>query len=450
MSIIKNGLEVKLNYDFSLNEENLSKFEYSKSPEIGKDEKNIFEIIENDNTNTNTTQKEIKSNNEEEKKEKDIKKDSSTKNQDSQLRQFLNLESFNENNIFIIGKKPEIKLDIEYKINNIEIDGKEQKKDNMNDENKVKSNQVEKEKKYNFESHIIAFKIIGRKSSLKIKSKLVIQNNINNFKIINNKNKEKKRNKNMFPVHIINLEIKKNQIKKRNPEILFKKVDNFNIKEKLHSKNINQNNSEPKNYEIKKNRKDINQKLDIYKTETSNNIQLNKIVTNLNNPKPNNIIGNSNNNNKDFINKNEYLYSYNNNDILSNKEPFKIPFISNDIINLENQYEKIKKDLNELYPIFCRNKVFRENFFIHLSQGNRGKYNFYLSLYKIIKDEKEEKNNINFENYLKMKKIINGNRVQSKNKTKLKPLKKNFSSCCILDRNKNKMISLYTEGNNYY
>ena len=77
--------------------------------------------------------------------------------------------------------------------------------------------------------------------------------------------------------------------------------------------------------------------------------------------------------------------------------------INADIIHIEEQYEKIKKDLNDLYPVFNKNKRYRENFFMQLSQGNHDKYNFYVDLYKIIKDEQEEKNNNNYENYLKMK-----------------------------------------------
>ena len=124
--------------------------------------------------------------------------------------------------------------------------------------------------------------------------------------------------------------------------------------------------------------------------------------------------------------------------------------INTDIIHLEKQYEKIKKDLNELYPIFSKNKQYRENFFVQLSQGNQSKYNFYLSLYKIIKDEQDEKNNNNYENYLKIKKKIDeqNSGIQRKNKTKLRPLKKNSSSCSIIARNK--IFPSYTEGNNYY
>ena len=85
-----------------------------------------------------------------------------------------------------------------------------------------------------------------------------------------------------------------------------------------------------------------------------------------------------------------------------------------------------------------------------MSQGNIGKYNFYLSLYKIIKDEQEEKSSNNLDNYLKIKKIINGknNGLQGKIRTKLKPLKKNSSSCSIIARNK--IFNSNTEENNYY
>ena len=256
---------------------------------------------------------------------------------------------------------------------------------------------------------------------------------------------------------IVNIEIKRQQNKKN--EILFKKVDNFiNSNDKLHSKkkfikNINVSNNEINEKEIKKNQKELNSKMDIYKTKSPNQIKINRVAppkTNLNN-----YVMDMNNINYE---KNEnYIRTEQNTDVhtlknekLNNKDSIQIPMINNDIIHLERQYEKIKKDLNELYPIFSKNKQYRENFFVQLSQGNQGKYNFYLSLYKIIKDEQEEKKNNNFENYLKMKKIIDGKSSgqQHKYKTKLKPLKKNSSSCSIIARNK--MFPSYTEGNNNY
>ena len=112
--------------------------------------------------------------------------------------------------------------------------------------------------------------------------------------------------------------------------------------------------------------------------------------------------------------------------------------INTELLNIEEQYEKIKKDLNDLYPVFNKNKKYRENFFLQLSQGNHDKYNFYTNLYKIIKDEQEEKNNNLFSNYLKMKKIIGNVNTsnKSKSKNKLKPLKKNKSSHYIFAKDK--------------
>jgi len=220
------------------------------------------------------------------------------------------------------------------------------------------------------------------------------------------------------------------------------KNDTSQFKNKL-LKNQNENNTKTKE-ERKK-----NPQLDILKTKSPNQIKIKKVPSNINaNTNPN-------------INERNNINTYNNDNLIKednsnifskikSNELSTQPIINNDVMNLEKQYEKIKKDLKGLYPVFSKNKQYRENFFFQLSQGNIGKYNFYLSLYKIIKDEQEEKSSNNLENYLKIKKIINGknNGLQGKLRTKLKPLKKNSSSCSIIARNK--ILTPYTEENNYY
>jgi hypothetical protein len=276
-----------------------------------------------------------------------------------------------------------------------------------------------------------------------------IQKDINTLQII----QERKKIKNIISKNVVNLEIKAQQNKKK--EILFKKVDNFiSPNDKLNSKNkINTNNNNAndlKDKEIKKNKKELNSKMDIYKTKSPNQIKISLIASQKANN--NNYINENNEKEKnENIIKTEDNKNINTlNEILFNKESLQMPPINNDIIHLEKQYEKIKRDLNELYPIFSKNKQYRENFFVQLSQGNQGKYNFYLSLYKIIKDEQEEKKNNNFDNYLKMKKIIDGKNsgLHKKIKEKLKPLKKNSSSCSIKARNK--IFQFFTEGNINY
>ena len=186
-----------------------------------------------------------------------------------------------------------------------------------------------------------------------------------------------------------------------------------------------------------------NPKLDIYKTKSPNQIIINRAT-----PKEININNNNYGNRLYFIEENKSMNNLHN-EMMGNKESAQIP-IFNDIVHLEKQYEKIKKDLNELYPVFSKNKQYRENYFVQLSQGNQDKYNFYLNLYKIIKDEQEEKKNNNYDNYLKMKTIIDGKSSGNKKKIKpkLKPLKKNYSSCSIVARNK--LFPAYTEENHYY
>lgn len=580
MSFNKNGLEIKLNFDHSINEQDLleieeisnklpinkidnnvssffflsqrkeTKFEkYSynffliskiktsnkfiinkitkfdiiktakdKNENNEKTQTHIFEIIKIDNINLKSAENEIK----EEKKDiqEDIKKDIDNKkdtkegekekekeninespktiiNQENMKiddkKVFSNLIISNENNSFIIGKKREIKLDIQNSINSIEIQGiqKEKKFNTMNIEsqvnnleiikpeklekidNELKSQRTEiidikskqKEKILNIESNNILIQINGINRPPLPKKILDIQKNIIKFDIIQNS----KKFLNYVVTNIINFEIKCQQIKKK-PELLFKKVETFlNPSDKLYSKKENTKiidankdskdsklSKESKEIENKKNKKEIKLKLDKYKTKSPNQIQINPVIsypanTYKNNIKLENNYINNNYDNRDKKDKeDEKKLDTLNTEIINNKESIQIPMINTDIIHLEKQYEKIKKDLNELYPIFSKNKQYRENFFVQLSQGNQGKYNFYLSLYKIIKDEQEEKKNNNFENYLKMRKIINGKSsgFHNKIKAKLRPLKKNSSSCSIKARNK--IFPFYTEGNNNY
>ena len=376
------------------------------------------------------------------------------------------IKTFRIEPIEIKASKKDKSLTIKtYRIEPIEIKGKEKVLDDKGKDVKtyriepIEIKALKKEKIFNIESNSILIQINGNEIKPKPKKKYEIQKSINTLQII----QKRKKRKNVIAKNVVNLEIKTHQNKKK--EILFKKVDNFiNSKDKLQSKNKNiqnindnvnsnnnNNNNELKDKELKMNKKELNLKMDIYKTKSPNQIKINRIA-------PQKV------NNNNFINENidkeknenviktEEKKNLNtlNNEIISNKESVQLPTISNDIIHLEKQYEKIKKDLNELYPIFSKNKQYRENFFFQLSQGNQGKYNFYLSLYKIIKDEQEEKKNNNFENYLKMQKILNrkSSGLHNKVRAKLKPLKKNSSSCSIMARNK--IFNSYTEGNNNY
>ena len=196
----------------------------------------------------------------------------------------------------------------------------------------------------------------------------------------------------------------------------------------------------------------INSKLDKFKTKSPNRIQIK--INNKNQKNNINLNINENNSNKyktqKILNsnkesKNAITINTINNEIIYNKQTFDFPVINTELLNLEEQYEKIKKDLNDLYPIFNKNKKYRENFFLQLSQGNHDKFNFYMNLYKIIKDEQDEKNNNHISNYLKLKKTMgnSNNLIRLNSKNKLKPLKKNKSSHYIFA--KDKIYPLNTE-----
>ena len=394
---------------------------------------------------------------------------------------FLNLNIFNGNNIFIEGKKKNYKIDIVYKINDIEIISKPKLKlksfdfisisskvnniriDNIKQysEDIIKSEKNEftqtkkdsKEKIYNIDDNKIYIEFKGL-SKFDKKEILSIQNKIINFKIINEKSI--KQFINISENHIINLEIKRK--KKKIANLVLKKVDNFgnafnkiNIKDKINKENIlTGNNNDNINLNAKiENEKElniVNAKLNKFKTKSPNQIQI-KIKNNNQNINNFNLSEtNSNKTNKNNNSNEEYKNTITiNNEIIYNKQSINFPVINTDILQLEEQYKKIKKELNDLYPIFSRNKQYRENFFMQLSQGNQSKYSFYLSLYKIIKDEHEEKKNNNHEKYLKMKKIMKDNytSMHGNLRNKLKPLKKNKSSHYIFA--KDKISQVYTE-----
>ena len=469
--------KLKLNRDLIINK--TSKFEILKSTKLILPIKHNFEIIKSNDINIIIPKKiietEIKTEINEEKKEKS----------NIDIKLFQDLNCCNCNNIFIERKKKNYNFDIQNKINDIELLGKTTPKifEIINISSKAVDifieNIIRKKpdiktdrtsnleiiqnilpKNYSIDTNIISFHISGKFKSKELKEENTysMQSNIINFEIIN---KSQKEFKNIFEERIINFDIKTTNKKKRkkSPNIIFKKVDGFgNVNNKLFTKEINnkekilnQNGIEKDNIKKKKNDKknEIDSKLDKFKIKSPNNV---KIKINNNNPEINNIkenISSKRQINKIISshkeNKNSLTINTINNEMNLNKQSLDFPIISNDILHIEEQYEKIKKDLIDLYPIFNKNKKYRENFFMQLSQGNQDKYNFYLGLYKIIRDEQEEKNNNNFENYLKIKKIIGNynNGIKCNSKNKLKPLKKNKSSHYIFA--KDKIKPLYTD-----
>ena len=438
-----------------------------------------FQIINIDKINLSSLNQEIK---------EEIIQKPIIKEYEKDKKVFSNLNIFIENNLFIKGEKREKeikkiekneKIEIYSKINDIEILGKPKDKkifDNLKSESKITNIEVNGkifEKKFNIlkiESKLNNIEInksetkkaelkILKSETLEIKSykkekNLSIENNIIKLEIIRNKKPElfiqnniielelihnNKNIKYQIAKNIISFEIKSQQ-KKKGQEILFKKVDNFL---RPNEKVLYRNKITKKVDIVMDSRDTKNPKLDIYKTKSPNQIIINRAT-----PKEININNNNYGNRLYFIEENKSMNNLHN-EMMGNKESAQIP-IFNDIVHLEKQYEKIKKDLNELYPVFSKNKQYRENYFVQLSQGNQDKYNFYLNLYKIIKDEQEEKKNNNYDNYLKMKTIIDGKSSGNKKKIKpkLKPLKKNYSSCSIVARNK--LFPAYTEENHYY
>ena len=373
-------------------------------------------------------------------------------NKINEIRLIGNTKFKNFENIDIVNKVNDITIEkiekIEKKIITKEIEIKPINIENI----EIKPNIIPKEKINNIENNVISFFISGT-SKVKEEKILSIERSINNFEIIHksNKNKKKKFN-NLTEINNINFDIKK---KKKSPRVILRKVDGFgNISNKLfikkdiiNNKEISKNGDEDNNIKKKiENKGGIYTKIDKFKTKSPNRIQI-KIN---NNNQDNNINFNNNENNSNTKYKTQKISNLNkesknaitintiNNEIIYNKQTFDFPVINTELLNIEEQYEKIKKDLNDLYPVFNKNKKYRENFFLQLSQGNHDKYNFYTNLYKIIKDEQEEKNNNHFSNYLKMKKIIGNVNTsnKSKSKNKLKPLKKNKSSHYIFAKDK--------------
>ena len=407
------------------------------------------------------------------------------------------MNSFNINDIFIKGKEKNNHnnniIDIQRKISDIEFLGEFRKKtfEITNISSKVsdiiithdfpKKVDLELFKGENIEikpdlkqkiskeiiieidlKNVISFQISGINILKEEKEKMIsIQSNIINFEIIN---KAENKFKNLFNKRIISFEIKTKKKKKRkkSPHLVLKKVEGFNnINNKLFNKELNnkemqfqEDKGDNVNVDEKKDNKN-KEKIDKFKTKSPNHLQI-KIKNNGN--QDNNINFNINDNKNSNINKlkiNKIIASNKdnksgitintiNNEIIYNKHSIDFPIINTDILHFEEQYEKIKKDLNELYPIFNRNKKYRENFFFQLSQGNKDKYNFYIDLFDIIKDEQEAKNNNHFKNYLKLKKIIKNKNINIQSnklsKNKLRPLKKNKSSHFIFARDKIKPL----------
>ena len=485
---------LKISKEFIINK--TSKFDIINQKKPKEEKNNIFEIIKLNNINIIVPKKiietelkiDIKS---EEKKDKEGKVEDKEKENEKQpiikKRLFENLKSVQSNNLFIKGNMKNNIIEIQNKINEIRLIGntkfknfeyidivnkvnditiekiekiekkiitKEIEIKPINIENiEIKPNIIPKEKINNIENNVISFFISGI-SKVKEEKILSIERSINNFEIIHksNKNKKKKFN-NLTEINNINFDIKK---KKKSPRVILRKVDGFgNISNKLfikkdiiNNKEISKNGDEDNNIKKKiENKGGIYTKIDKFKTKSPNRIQ---IKINNNNNQDNNINFNNNENNSNTKYKTQKISNLNkesknaitintiNNEIIYNKQTFDFPVINTELLNIEEQYEKIKKDLNDLYPVFNKNKKYRENFFLQLSQGNHDKYNFYANLYKIIKDEQEEKNNNHFSNYLKMKKIIGNVNTSNKSnsKNKLKPLKKNKSSHYIFAKDK--------------
>lgn len=60
--------------------------------------------------------------------------------------------------------------------------------------------------------------------------------------------------------------------------------------------------------------------------------------------------------------------------------------INQEMLQLNVEYETMKKDLKELNPILKSNAALREQFFVNLSEGKEEKYLFIKNLYNIIND----------------------------------------------------------------
>ena len=475
--------KLKIFKDFIINK--TSNFKILKPIKQRETKNNIFEITKLNNISIIIPKKIV---------ETDLKKDFKSEEKSEQpikyKKLFSNLISFHSNNIQIKGNTKNKIFEIQNKINEIELISKTNLKlksfasvdivhkvndlaiekigkinvnkiipkkfvlKKINIENiEIKSNNNKKGKINSIDKNVINFLISG-KSIIKEEKTISIQSNINNFQIMNKKRiSENYKFKGLKKISIINFDIKSK--KKKSPRVILRKVDGFgNVsnkmfinKDKINNKEIVQYKDEDDNAMKKiENKGLINSKIDKLKKKSPKRIQIK--INNKNQENNINFNINENNTNKYKIqkildsnkeSKNAITINTINNEIIYNKQTFDFPVINTELLNIEEQYEKIKKDLNDLYPIFNKNKKYRENFFLQLSQGNHDKYNFYMNLYKIIKDEQDEKNNNHISNYLKMKKTMDNsnNLIRLNSKTKLKPLKKNKSSHYIFAKDKN-------------
>ena len=475
--------KLKIFKDFIINK--TSNFKILKPIKQRETKNNIFEITKLNNISIIIPKKIV---------ETDLKKGFKSKEKSEQpikyKKLFSNLISFHSNNIQIKGNTKNKIFEIQNKINEIELISKTNLKlksfasvdivhkvndlaiekigkinvnkiipkkfvlKKINIENiEIKSNNNKKGKINSIDKNVINFLISG-KSIIKEEKTISIQSNINNFQIMNKKRiSENYKFKGLKKISIINFDIKSK--KKKSPRVILRKVDGFgNVsnkmfinKDKINNKEIVQYKDEDDNAMKKiENKGLINSKIDKLKKKSPKRIQIK--INNKNQENNINFNINENNTNKYKIqkildsnkeSKNAITINTINNEIIYNKQTFDFPVINTELLNIEEQYEKIKKDLNDLYPIFNKNKKYRENFFLQLSQGNHDKYNFYMNLYKIIKDEQDEKNNNHISNYLKMKKTMDNsnNLIRLNSKTKLKPLKKNKSSHYIFAKDKN-------------
>ena len=84
----------------------------------------------------------------------------------------------------------------------------------------------------------------------------------------------------------------------------------------------------------------------------------------------------------------DYLPKLNNSILDSNEHMHTNPNmnINHEMLQLDAQYEIMKRDLIELNPILKANSAIREQFFVNVSEGKEEKYVFIKNLYNIIND----------------------------------------------------------------
>ena len=392
----------KLNREYIINR--TSKLEILKQSKIKESSKNNFEIIKINDINIIIPKKiietEIKENKiekkdnkideekkekekdeienkikeeKEEKKDKEIKEEKEEKGEKKEVKinkekLFNNLININSSNIFIEGIKKTNIIEIQNKINDIELLGSIKTNvfksidisskvneltinktifDKINKDETIHKKEIEIKPFnvenieikpniqpiiYNIETNIISLLIPGIKKVAEDKI-LSIQSNIINFEIIN---KSQNRFENLSQIKIIKFDIVAKKIRmKKSPHLVLKKVDGFgNANNKLFIKDINNignglNNDEGDN-NIKKfvNNKEIKMKMDNLKTKSLNHIQI-KIN---NNNDDNNINFNDNENNKTNKiispkkeNKNSITINTINNEIIYNKQTIDFP-----------------------------------------------------------------------------------------------------------------------------